>query len=100
MSTLGLLLIAFFWCSGGIYGNEALLESAPAACVEKNQFLRLVPSPLTTNTHACIRDRTTTMTDALYCDYYRTHDAMLVNDVFVTDHDHRYNLLLSWCRLA
>jgi hypothetical protein len=31
VSTLGLLLIAFFWTSGGIYGNEALLESAPAA---------------------------------------------------------------------
>jgi amino acid transporter len=29
VSTIGLLLIGFFWCSGGIYGNESLLEAAP-----------------------------------------------------------------------
>jgi hypothetical protein len=29
VSTIGLLVLAFFWCSGGIYGNEALLEAAP-----------------------------------------------------------------------
>lgn len=29
ISTIGLLLISFFWVSGGIYGNESLLEAAP-----------------------------------------------------------------------
>jgi len=33
VSTVGLLLIAFFWCSGGIYGNESLLEAAPSGYV-------------------------------------------------------------------
>jgi hypothetical protein len=29
VTTLGLLLTAFFWCSGGIYGNDGLIEAAP-----------------------------------------------------------------------
>lgn len=37
-----LLVIAFFWASGGIYGNEALLQCAPPAMV----FLGLFITPI------------------------------------------------------
>eukprot|EP00041_Stephanoeca_diplocostata_P011130 m.180609 g.180609 ORF g.180609 m.180609 type:complete len:581 (-) comp18426_c0_seq1:220-1962(-) len=41
MSTAGLLIIAFFWVCGGIYGNETLLKAAPPGIV----FLLLLICP-------------------------------------------------------
>eukprot|EP00040_Diaphanoeca_grandis_P021267 m.113253 g.113253 ORF g.113253 m.113253 type:complete len:524 (-) comp28258_c0_seq1:51-1622(-) len=42
LGVLGLLLIAFFWVSGGIYGNEALIGAGPPGYV----FLLLILTPL------------------------------------------------------
>lgn len=41
VSVTGLVLVGFFWVSGGIYGNEALIEAGPPATV----FALLLASP-------------------------------------------------------
>eukprot|EP00041_Stephanoeca_diplocostata_P025388 m.661964 g.661964 ORF g.661964 m.661964 type:complete len:706 (-) comp22738_c0_seq8:2500-4617(-) len=50
MTTVGLLLIAFFWVCGGIYGNEELLLAAPPGIV----FVLLLVCPFVYALPICI----------------------------------------------